>query len=61
MPFSTTFDLKGVKKGLKIMTTGNEKLRFTAVLTAGVRKVDVYYEAITLPTNDNIQELNQSP
>ena len=42
MPSSTTFDLKGVKT-VKVRTTGNEKLRFTAVLTAGVRKIDDHY------------------
>ena len=39
MSFSATFDLKGVKT-VKMKSTGNEKLRFTAVLMAGVRKVE---------------------
>ena len=33
MLFSATFDLKGIKT-VKIKTNGNEKLRFTALLTA---------------------------
>eukprot|EP00795_Rhopilema_esculentum_P002477 gene2477-18139_t len=48
MPSSTTFYLKGVKT-VNIRNTGNEKLRFTTVLTAGVRKIDDYYEGISLP------------
>ena len=36
IPRSSTFDLKGVKT-VKMKTTGNEKLRFTVALTAGVK------------------------
>ena len=49
MPSSGTFHLKGVSTVMKVWTTGDEKLRFTSVLTAGVRKVGDQFEAITLP------------
>ena len=42
MPSSSTFDLRGVNT-VKGKTTGNEKLRFTCVLTAGVRKVGDHF------------------
>ena len=38
MTLSGTLDLKGVKT-VKIRTTENEKLRFSVVFTAGIRKV----------------------
>ena len=37
---TATFDLKGVKT-VKLRTTGNEKLRFSVSLSAGVHKIDV--------------------
>ena len=45
---SSTFDSKGVKT-VKVRTTGNAKLRFPAVLIAGVHKIADYYEGISLP------------
>lgn len=60
MPSSVTFDLKGVQT-VKVRTTGNEKLRFTVVLTAGVRKVDDHYEAITLPPMVIFKNLAKAP
>ena len=60
MPSSTTFDLKGVKT-VKIRITGNEKLRFTTVLTAGVRKIDDHYEGISLPPMVIFKNLTKAP
>ena len=60
MPSSTTFDLKGVKT-VKVRTTGNEKLRFTAVLTAVVRKIHDHYEGISLPPMVIFKNLTKAP
>ena len=60
MPSSTTFDLKGVKT-VKVRTTDNEKLRFTAVLIAGVRKISVHYEGISLPPLVIFKNLTKTP
>ena len=60
MPSSTTFDLKGVRT-VKVRTTGNEKLRFTAVFTAVVRKIHDHYERISLPPMVIFKNLTKAP
>ena len=45
IPPSSSFDFKGVKT-VKMKTTGHEKLRFTVVLTAGVKRVDNEFSAV---------------
>lgn len=48
IPRSSTFDFKGVNT-VKMKTTGNEKLRFTVALTAGVKRVGNEFSAVRLP------------
>ena len=48
LPRSTTYDFEGVKT-VKVGITGNAKMCFTAILTAGIQKQDDRYKAIKLP------------
>ena len=48
MQSSSTFDTKGVQT-VKVRTTGHEKLRFTAVLTAGISVTGNEVKAVKLP------------
>ena len=60
IPSSSTFDFKGVNT-VKMKTTGNEKLRFTAVLTAGVKKVGDEFSAVRLPLMLIFKNLKKAP
>ena len=57
---SATFDLKGAST-VKFRTSGNEKVHFISVLTAGVRKVGDQFEAITLPPMIIFENLAKAP
>ena len=48
MPESSTIDTKGVQT-VKVKTTGHEKLRFTAVLSAGTKITANEVKAVRLP------------
>ena len=61
VPRSKTYDFRGVST-VKLKTTGHEKLRFTAALTAGVKRIsDGRYEAIGLPPLLNFKILKKPP
>ena len=60
IPSSSTFDFKSVNT-VKMKTTGNEKLRFTAVLTAGVKKVGNEFSAVRLPPMLIFKNLKKAP
>ena len=60
LPRSTTYDFEGVKT-VKVGTTGNEKMSFTAVLTAGVQKQGDHYKAIKLPPLLIFKNLKKAP
>ena len=47
IPRNSTIDLKGVST-VKLKTSGNEKVRYTAVLTAGVQRVQDGFRAFLL-------------
>ena len=48
MPESSTIDTKGVQT-MKVKTTGHEKLRFTAVLSSGIKITANEVKAVRLP------------
>ena len=48
MPKSSIIDTKGVQT-FKVKTTGHEKLRFMAVLSAGIKITANEVKAVTLP------------
>ena len=48
MSSSSSFGTKGVQT-VKVRTTGHEKLRFTAVLTAGINVTGNEVKAVKLP------------
>ena len=48
MPESSMIDIKGVQT-VKVKTTGHEKLRFTAVLSAGIKITANEVKAVRLP------------
>ena len=60
IPSSSTFDFKGVNT-VKMKTTGNDKFRFTAVLTAGVKKVGSEFSAVRLPPMLIFKNLKKAP
>ena len=60
VPRSTTYDFSGVQT-VKVATTGHEKLRFTAVLTAGVQKQGDEYKAFKLPPMIIFKNLKKAP
>ena len=57
---STIYDFEGVKT-VMVGTTGNETMRFTAVLNAGVQKQDALYKAIKLPPMLIFKNLKKHP
>ena len=61
IPRSKTFDFRGVQI-VKIKTTGHENLRFTAALTAGVKRTsDGDYKTIRLPPLLIFKNLKKPP
>ena len=61
IPRLATFDFHGVTT-VKVKTTGNEKLRFTVLLTAGVRKNNVgEWKAEKLPIMVIFENLCKPP
>ena len=60
LPRCSTYDFGGVNT-VKVGTTGNEKMRFTAVLTAGVKKQGDSYKAIKLPPMLIFKNLKKVP
>ena len=60
VPRSTTYDFSGIQT-VKVATTGHEKLRFTAVLTAGVQKQGDEYKAFKLPPMLIFKNLKKAP
>ena len=60
IPGNSTIDVKGVKT-VKLKTTGYEKLRFSAVLTAGVQRLQNGYCAFRLPIMFIFKNLKKAP
>ena len=48
MPESSTIDIKGIQT-VKVKTTGHEKTRFTAALSAGIKITANEVNAVRLP------------
>ena len=60
IPRNSTIDVKGVKT-VKLKTTGYERLRFTAVLTAGVQRPQNGYRTFRLPIMFISKNLKKAP
>ena len=60
MPESSTIDTKGVQT-VKVKTTGHKKLRFTAILFAGIKIMADEVKAVRLPLMIIFKNLVKSP
>ena len=60
LPRTTTYDLSGAKT-IKVKTTGNGKLRYSVVLTAGVHKQVDGTKVVKLPPMIIFKNLQKGP